>query len=681
MVRAGAILLTALCAPLAGLGAQQWNDARVLDLVRRGAELREVAQGDSSLSSYHAMAHGFVFFLAQMGEGLTEPPRLVKADQLDVEVYWKAPGLSKQIILGWRDGKWLPTDINYHRDHLGIVINNFGNLIRIGEGDEVKDVVHPVSTAGLGLYDFALRDSLLVRTGNGTVTVYEIAVRPRDFRKPMVVGTIYLDTQSAALVRFRFSFTPPAYLDKQLEDISVVLENSLWDGRFWLPFRQEAEIRRRTTWLDFPARGIIRLRWEIGDYEFNQPIDPSLFTGPAIGGLRVARNDDSTRFTGSLDSAVASVAEPLSRQEMEELRVQIERIAGTRALGGLASKRLAARSVSDIVKINRVQGLALGFGATLGSTESRFQARPYAAYGTSDNRLLGSLALSMNAGSTRISAEGYRRIRDFSDLPIITPIFNSITSQEFAKDYGDYLLLEGASLGVRHRATGRLTLAADVYHENSISVATEADPASGRYRPNPPLGAGEYTGLRLRAERTSAGFGLPHDLHGQLTVELADGLTNYTRVTLEPHWLTRFAGHELQLTGYFGWGSDNLPAYRSFVMGGRNTLPGEPFRAFGGRSIALARAEWRFNAPFPAIAMGRYASTGRTIVVAPFVAAGWTRRAVAGTPWVESDGVRPVAGIAFEWLLRLIRVEAGVGLREGDFGLTFEIQRDWWGIL
>jgi hypothetical protein len=237
--------------------------------------------------------------------------------------------------------------------------------------------------------------------------------------------------------------------------ISVVLENSLWDGRFLLPFRQDAEIRRRTTWLDFPARGIIRLRWEIGDYEFNQPIDPSLFGGPPIGGLRVARNDDSTRFGGSLDSAVASVAEPLSRQEMEALRVEVERIAGTRALGGLASKRLAARSVSDIVKINRVQGLTLGFGATLGSSESRFQARPYAAYGTSDDRLLGSLALSMNAGSTRISAEGFRRIRDFSDLPIITPLFNSITSQEFAKDYGDYVLLEGASLGVRHPARTR----------------------------------------------------------------------------------------------------------------------------------------------------------------------------------------------------------------------------------
>ena len=84
----------------------------------------------TTLTSYTHRAHGFVFFLAQVGEGLNQPPRLVKADELDVQVYWRAPNRSKQVILGWRDGTWLPTDINYHRDHLGIVTNNFGNRIR-----------------------------------------------------------------------------------------------------------------------------------------------------------------------------------------------------------------------------------------------------------------------------------------------------------------------------------------------------------------------------------------------------------------------------------------------------------------------------------------------------------------------------------------------------------------------
>jgi hypothetical protein len=679
--RIGAVLVTALLGPLSSLAAQQWNDPRALDMVRRGAQVRQQAQVDSSLISYRALAHGFVFFLAQLGEGLNEPPRLVKADQLDVEVYWKAPNLSKQIVLGWRDGTWLPTDINYHRDHLGIVTNNFGDLIRIGEGDEVRDVVHPISPAGLERYDFSLQDSIEVRAPEGTITLYEIAVRPRDFQSPLVVGTVYLDAASAALVRFRFSFTPPAYLDQQLEDISIVLENSLWEGRYWLPFRQEVEIRRRTTWLDFPARGIIRGRWEIGGYEFNSDLPAALFQGAPIAGLRTPRNDDSTRFAGPLDSAVAAVAEPLNRQDMEALRVEVERIAGTRALGGLASRRLAARSLSDVIKVNRVQGLTLGFGATLGSSESRFQARPYLAYGTSDQRLLGSLMLSLNSGPSRLSLEGYRRIRDLSDLPIITPIFNSLAAQEFGKDYGDYVLLDGGALGIRHRASSRATLGLDFYYEQPASVVTEAEPASGRYRPNPPLGGEEFGGIRVRADQASGGFGLAHDFHGTASLEVADGSFRYVRVTLEPHWLTRLAGQELTLSGYFGWGSDQLPAYRSFVLGGRNTLPGEPFRAYGGKSIALARAEWRFEAAFPALPLGSHASTGRTIVVAPFIAAGWTERSLAGTPWRTTDGIRPVGGVALEWFHRLVRLEAGIGLRAGDIGVSLEIQRDWWGIL
>ena len=67
--------------------------------------------------------------------------------------------------------------------------------------------------------------------------------------------------------------------------------------------------------------------------------------------------------------------------------------------------------------------------------------------------------------------------------------------------------------------------------------------------------------------------------------------------------------------------------------------------------------------------------------MAPFVAAGWTERALAGTPWANTDGVRPVAGVALEWFLRLVRLEAGIGLRHGDIGVSLEIQRDWWGIL
>jgi len=60
-------------------------------------------------------------------------------------------------------------------------------------------------------------------------------VRPRDESAARIVGAVYIDTASAQVVRMAFAFTHAAYLDKELEDISIVLENALVADRYWLP--------------------------------------------------------------------------------------------------------------------------------------------------------------------------------------------------------------------------------------------------------------------------------------------------------------------------------------------------------------------------------------------------------------------------------------------------------------
>src|SRR5690554_6272241 len=135
--------------------AQAWNDARTLALVTRATERRAQQLADTGITDYVASAHGYLTFLAQVGEGFPDPPKVVKADELALQVYWRAPNHSKQLIVGRRDTLLLPTDIQYHRDHLGIVQNNFPGIIRLGEGDEVRDVTHPLSPGGLTAYDFA----------------------------------------------------------------------------------------------------------------------------------------------------------------------------------------------------------------------------------------------------------------------------------------------------------------------------------------------------------------------------------------------------------------------------------------------------------------------------------------------------------------------------------------------
>src|SRR5256885_2588454 len=355
---------------LAGLGlparlhAQAWGSDSAVALARRAALRRSGAAADTTLHDYKAQAHGFLFFLGAFGEGLADPPRLVKADQLELEVYWRAPASSKQRVVGWRDQAQLPTDINYHRDHLGIIQNNFGAAIRLGEGDEVRDVPHPLSSVGLDLYDFALGDTTIITLPEREVRVVALRVRPKSFDVPRIVGTLYLDAGSADLVRMAFNFTPRSYLDAQLEDVSIVFDNALWARRYWLPYRQEVEIRRRASSLDVPPRAIIRARWEIDGYVFNVGLAQSWFAGDEISFLPKAERD-SFPWTQPLAAALENVAEPVRRADLERGRAEFEQIAGVRALSGSRAHRLGVRCLSDLVHANRVEGLAAGAGIVL----------------------------------------------------------------------------------------------------------------------------------------------------------------------------------------------------------------------------------------------------------------------------------------------------------------------------
>ena len=380
--------------------------------------------------------------------------------------------------------------------------------------------------------------------------------------------------------------------------------------------------------------------------------------------------------------AIYSLARPVELLDMAALRLEVERIAGAHALSGLPSKRLATNSVSDLVHVNRVQGLAFGGGATIGLSHARAELRPSIGIGTSDGRVTGGLQARLGSGRTQLTLGAGRAISDFSDIAVVSPVINSLGAQEFGADYGDYVLVDRARGEVRTRLDARTTLGLEAAVERSRSVVVTTAPATGDYRPNPPLGAGTYHIARLRLERAGAGFAARSSLGGALTVEGGDGgSSNYLRATAQAEFGVAIGATELRTQLYAGAGTDSLPAYRSFVLGGRGTLPGEPYRGYGGTRMALGRVEWRFDVPAPAISLGSYASTGHRMTLAPFVAAGWAGRPPAGMPWGETAGIRPVVGLAAELFMRIIRIEAGVALRGGGVGVSVDLNRDWWGIL
>ncbi|HEY2805182.1 MAG TPA: hypothetical protein VGI92_04915 [Gemmatimonadales bacterium] len=675
-------LALVLCAIPSVLRAQTWDDPAAKELVGRAIERRAQSFADSSLKDWSAQAHGFVFFLGQIGEGLAEPPRLIKADQLELQVYWRLPNQSKQRIIGWRDRRDLPTDINYHRDHLGIAMNNFPNLIRLGEGDEVRDVPHPVSPAGDTLYEFALADSLTIAAPGRELRVYEVKFRPKDFKAPRIIGSVFFEVATADMVRMSFSFTRAAYLDDQLEDITVSIENSLWGGRWWLPLRQELEIRRRATFMDFPARGIIRGRFEIDGYRFNQGLDSTIFArGPEIvtAPLEVR---DTFHWRDSIEIAIRDVAQPATLKDFDEVRAEATAIAMGHVLTGLRQNQIAGNSISDFVHVNRVEGLALHAGGAFRSGDEARQLRVSLGAGTATGLVTGGADLTARRGAMTWHIGGAREVREMGDFAVISKAVNSLVAQEAGRDFGDYYLASGGSLGFVRSLGGRSAMQLDLGYERIDSLQALAHWSHGLFaRANPGADAGDWGVARLELRRHAASFATARDLTGRLDVEGGDGPTRYARVYGELRWQASAGATTLLLRAAGGAATAGLPRQRTFLIGGRGSLLGEPFHGLGGRRMFWTSAEWQLPLKIPEIKMGSFAGTGDHLTLAPNVGVGWVGGAIAGLPAVPTAGVDVALGLGASWLHDLLRFDVGYGLKSRQFGFAIDVSRSFWGIL
>lgn len=679
LARVRALSLTLLALSFASPGAaQQWNSSDAVTLAERAIARRAGAAADTALHNYRARGHGFVFFLGAFGEGLAEPPRLIKTDQLELELYWKAPGASKQRIIGWRDRTDMPTDIVYHQDHLGIVQNGFGRTIRLGDGDEVQGVPHPLASGGPLLYDYATGDTLTIELPERRIRVVALLIRPKQMDMPRIAGTAYLDLQNADLVRLAFNFTAAAYRDASLEDVSIVLDNALYEGRWWLPRHQEIEIRRRATFLDLPARGIIRGRWDVDGYVFNTDLADAWFAGPEITPAPKAERD-SFPWRGSLDSALQDVAEPVRRNDLAQVRAEVARIAGQRALSGWRHGGLSVRGASDLLRANRVQGVVPGAGAVW--RHGVLEGRARASYGFADRQMDGALSARVALGKATLGVGAFREVRDVADEPIVAPLVNSISAQEFGDDYGDYVRVRGARLEVDYPlgdgVAGRFAVAREAF----TSLAVRAAPANGHFRANAALGGPPLDVVTLELRRASEGFAVRQDRFFDLSLEAGrrNGGASYLRLAGTGHVLFPLGPTRVLARVQGGLASRDLPTHRAFVLGGRGTLLGDDFRAWGGRAVARVHLEWRVPTPFPSIGFG-VARTPASITLAPYVAAGWAERPVTGTVWRATPGARITAGLGVEWL-GVFRVEAGYGLQSRRLHVTFDVTRDFWSVL
>jgi hypothetical protein len=698
--------------------AQTWNDPLSRTLIERAVQRRAQQLADTGLVDYRATAHGYVNFLAQLGEGFPTPPKLLKADELELEVYWHAPNQSKQRIVGRRDTLLLPTDIAYHRDHLGIIQNNFPNLIRVGEGDEVRDVPHPVSPLGQVLYDFAVSDSFSIGAAGQRIRVYEIKVRPKDDREPRVVGALYIDPASAQIVRMNLSFTRAAFLDDALEELSIVLENRLVAGKFWLPSRQEIEIKRNGQWLDYPVRGIIRGRWEISDYRFNLNLAPVVFTGPEIvqaSPEQLKQYPWTGKILDSLPPDVRAVTEPEIKRVQDEAR----QLVRARALERAEKARVSVRNASDFARFDRVEGLAAGGGVAkqLGFGVS---ANARARYGLDDQTVKGALTFSLaRVNGVMIRVFGSRDFRDVGDVAERSTAVNSLAAQEFGSDYTDPYLVWAGGASADFPAVKGFNPRFTASYEWQLPLGVNAVPVTGTFAPTVPVNdyhAMRYsfelnrapalwlwgTELTVRAEArgtfpfieeppTAAGRDL-RTLRGALVANIERPFGAYRLVTA-----TMVAG----MTAPDLNGALDPPAELVY-FGGPVSAPGYAYHSLVTRGGFAQHVELRIPAPFIPFSLGRFGHVPGQGSFGPFahvvgassfeplVCVPPASSVVAVVPLGQSrfecnqrtSGFYPSFGAAYLTPFDLLRFEVARGVaRGGRWTFNVDISREFWGIL
>lgn len=678
-------LIVAL-APSTG-AAQAWNTPDALALVERAVARRADPAGAAGLAAWRATARGTLAFLGQFGDTALVPPLLVKASQIAVQVSWETPGISQQVVVGLRDTALVPGDIGYYRDRYGIVQGNFPDRIRLGEGRDVSDIVHPFSSAGLARYRFAVVDSQRLDTGRERLSVIRVAFRPRVADDALAVGAAYLDRASAELVRLELTFTPSAILDKRIEKLSVVLENGLVEGRYWLPRRQEVDVQRVATWLDVPARGIVRGRWEVGDYVVRAQRDT---------GAPAARRGAELVFASPESLAAYPFRTPVLDPARTDLLVagadavrEVQRTAEAAMLRRLVPPQPRARAslprLSDLVRVNRAEGVAVGAGVVArvaGTATVRVGGR----YGLADERAKWQVALvAPLPWDLSLELRSARDLREAGDVAERSLVVNSLAAQEFAQDMTQPVWREqlAARLGLGRTLGLRWSL--EVAREREAAVAIAARPVRGTFNPVVPAWRTDGSRLALAAEGAPWRVGdgsvtMRGEVRGaRLDTDLGrrEGLRAVAAVEWQhPVGTGRVVASSF--AGVVGPGLRDIPQQQLW-LGGPVSGPGYGFHAFSGRAGGFQRLEWKHDVPFVAVPLARYGRVPGRATLAPFVHATYIDGAPAFAE--RRQGWYPAAGLGAELFMGLVRVDVARGLRGGGWWAGIDVGRVFWGLL
>lgn len=695
----GALAALLVLAP-APLAAQDWNSPRADSIVALAVARR--VQVDTTLRAWTARADGALEFLVELGNGSVLPPRVVKLEQLASLVRWERPGNAAQRIVGRRDTMFFPGDAGFYSDRYGVITNNLGDLIRLGDGRDVRDLPHPLSRAGRPGYEFAIADSLSLTVPGRRVEVYELLLRPIPADAPGMVGSLYIDRATGDVVRMAVLFTRKAVLDQRIERLTLLLENLLVDGQWWLPYRQEVDVSRVATWLDFPTRGIVRGRWVLRDHAaVADPSAPLPAPFPPGGRVLVSIPGNRILLAPTNERALHEWPDPITAAlgegelgvgagDVAAVQRQAEGLVQAGVVDRVQRASLGGNGISDFFHVNRVEGAAVGLGGKL-SLAPALYLHARAGFGFSDQEAKGRVELGRRLGArTTFGLYAERQYREAGDVQEVSGVRNTISAQAFADDNTNPFDTWGGGLHLASDLEHGHTLDGTLSVEHQAALEVHATPWSGSYRPTIP--ALELDAVRLNLLGTRALQGDPEGTRiawtggARVTVYRPEGAHD-TRVSsrLAAGLVVQrgLGASLLHLETHAGGvvGRD-VPQQELIRLGGMITGPGYVFHRFAGRVALSQRVELRVPVPFVPLPLLGYGRSPKQATLAPYAHLTCVGSpAATGEAFTETRGCFPSVGVAFSAVFDLLRVDLAWGLRDGGWRVGVDAGRIAWGVL
>ncbi len=681
-------LLICLMLPLQaalGPGDSTYASARVQRLVTRAAAAE--AQPPEGLTSFTGHMESEIAVLVRDSMG-TETATQV--EQFAGRVSWRRDGALLQRVTGYRArllgftlsaltylrSPWIVAPIYGDRvvvpllsDSVEPARSRAGPRARHGSGARrrrrvLRRLVAPFASDRAEYYRFSGGDTALVlRLPDRTVPLVRVTVEPKKVPADALVfrGDIDLDANTDQIVRMRGQLLGAASRKKSILSrlldaavkgyVFVDLENSEWNGSFWLPYRQRIEVVAKPGFTD--QRAILRIVTSFWNVRVDAPTPELSSAGSRepIRRLSVAPGDALRAFTAWRQELGAATA-PSAVDDLEGLEdlTQDER----RAHSG-PRIQVGTGNLSQDLHYDRVEGLFTGVGARvdLGDVAPGLFAGLQGGYAWSERTVRGAALLGLRRAGWDAGLVAERRLVPTNDflLPFANgpTILGVLGADPF--DYVDRYSAQ-AYVGLFRRSGASLEVKAGMVRDRQPTIHVTTPPLGKSFRPLRPVEGGSYAHVLVRGSfgRRTGGMYLTPGVGGGFSWELAQGGLNWQRV--EAYLRARRQWSRWTLAGEIYGGvvfADPPPPQTLFSLGGRGgRLPGYPYKAFTGDKAMVGALQVMYGLPVLAapVRLGPVVLPALAPSPSVEVRSGWTDAAPSTAAlmqrygWQTSEGVR-----------------------------------------